>query len=396
MNRKWSSCAIAGLCALGLMATLPANAAGTDAIGTSSSSSASSGSGSSSRASSRSNSSSSSSSSLTDDPSFITTESASPVAGDHHGAPTADHGGGALLQFVLATLFATMIGSALTFIGALVWLPNLVEHFMKKNGMNRPAPPAPYPEPPATGMPMIEGDVRELQRRFDMMARRVELLERLEDRPQSKPAPPSTRPDDRASGYRPEPANSPATSQLGPFGAPERRLDAGGARTSPIASPPSPAYNPPSPAPAPAPAPSPGSPIDLILSAYRALLTNQALTSQEFDRVLGQYGELMDVVHTSTGHLATGPYTSGSPSRRLVGLRLNNNRLLLFPSSYFVKDFAMQFREVLEAGADIKEVFATDVDGTGRLRYSDVATARMDSSGHLVDIHRGRLSGFSR
>ena len=159
-----------------------------------------------------------------------------------------------------------------------------------------------------------------------------------------------------------------------------------------------PRYEPVVPLPAPPPAPPPAPSADPFLADYRALIANPAASAQDFDALLSSFGTAYNVNRDGQGGWLLTDHVSGDVTQKLVAFvqRGAGDNLLLLPSSNFIKEFAMTFKESLEAGFEIKELFDTRIDGSGILTLIAPATARRGASGLTQDIARGVLGGFVR
>jgi hypothetical protein len=135
---------------------------------------------------------------------------------------------------------------------------------------------------------------------------------------------------------------------------------------------------------------------DDAIADYRAMIANSALSDADFDAGLRRHGRLINLSMNAHNILITSDYMGGDPSQRLLALGIGGDQLLLLPARHFVKEFAILYKEKLEAGRIITEAFDCTVDGTGSLSLITPARARLDENGGITGLARGNLGGFVR
>jgi hypothetical protein len=135
---------------------------------------------------------------------------------------------------------------------------------------------------------------------------------------------------------------------------------------------------------------------DAAIADYRAMIANPALSDADFDAGLRRHGRIIGLLLNSDNILITSDYLGGDPSQRVLALGIGGDQLLLLPSCHFVKEFAILYKEKLEAGRIITEVFDCSIDGTGSLSLITPARAKLDENGGIAGLARGNLGGFVR
>ena len=220
-------------------------------------------------------------------------------------------------------------------------------------------------------MTPLDARVAELDKRIANISQQVETLAAVSREPPPQPSPLAT----PTRSFHPRPDNWRQEEVVAPVLQPDP--------------------SPPSPAPAIAPPPPSH---HAILADYRRLLTSPAATAQDLDGALAQHGALRNINRDGHGGWRLEPHVSGDVTQKLVALVLRDaaETVLIVPSSNFIKEFAMTFKETLEAGFEIKELFKARADGSGMLALEAPATARRDGGDQLVGIERGTLGGFVR
>ena len=136
-----------------------------------------------------------------------------------------------------------------------------------------------------------------------------------------------------------------------------------------------------------------------ILEQMRATVAQQignpGLRTDDYDASLAQFGTLWGVEVSADGQSARFIHSTSDTNRRLIGVVLSQvDAVAIVPSSRFAKDFTMTYKEILDAGSDVKLIFNCRSDGTGSLRINRVATGMVDSSMVLSNIKVGELTGF--
>lgn len=163
----------------------------------------------------------------------------------------------------------------------------------------------------------------------------------------------------------------------------------------------------PRPAPPPPPPPAPVAPapaprvsrlpelLDQIRQDVSTLILSPGLRSNEYDAALARFGTVYGIEIDSEARTARLVPADADPGRRLSAIHLADEDVaVILPSSRYVKEFAMTFKESLEAGADVKKVFDCRVDGSGTLKLVRPAQAKVDAALNIVGLNRGEIAGF--
>ncbi len=142
----------------------------------------------------------------------------------------------------------------------------------------------------------------------------------------------------------------------------------------------------------------PAAPIatDSIISELRDLFVDHALSDSGYNTRLAHFGTLRNVVADAGGGLVLDGFVDGDPSQRLTAIAIDHQRLILVPSSHFAKEFAIIFKETLEAGRVVQAAYECRADGSGALSVLALATGRDLGDGRIVDLAKGVMGGFVR
>ncbi|MEY4951672.1 MAG: hypothetical protein RL299_96 [Pseudomonadota bacterium] len=125
------------------------------------------------------------------------------------------------------------------------------------------------------------------------------------------------------------------------------------------------------------------------------MILSPGLKSNEYDAALAKFGSVYGVQVSADGSSAQLIATDRDSARRLSAIHLADEGVaVILPSSRYVKEFAMTFKESLEAGSDVKMVFDCRVDGSATLKLQRLAYARVDSAMYLGGLTRGELAGY--
>lgn len=164
--------------------------------------------------------------------------------------------------------------------------------------------------------------------------------------------------------------------------------------------PPAPSWRPPADeAPPPPPPPPPVSRLPETLEALRqevsSLIQTPGLRSSDYEAALAGYGSIWAVAlgeNNRSGRLI--PVDQDS-NRRLSAVLLNGEQVaVIVPSHRYVREFAMIYKETLEAGSDVKTLFECRVDGSAALSLVAPAQCKVDAANVIVGLNKGVLAGF--
>lgn len=151
-------------------------------------------------------------------------------------------------------------------------------------------------------------------------------------------------------------------------------------------------------APPPLPPASPAPPslrLEELRQEIASLIDSPGMKSSDYEAALQRHGQVWGLEIALDGSTAKLVRPESDTARRISAVVLpGQNRAVLVPSSRFVKEFAMTFKETLEAGHDVKAAFDTQVDGSAKLRLVKLAVAQLDQSMQVIDIEPGKLAGF--
>ncbi|MBY8825521.1 hypothetical protein [Sphingomonas colocasiae] len=134
-----------------------------------------------------------------------------------------------------------------------------------------------------------------------------------------------------------------------------------------------------------------------LREALSRLARDPGMRVSDYDALVTRFGTLFGVVLAADARSATLLAQASDPNRRLNALRLaDDRRVALIPSSKYLKDFSMTYKESLEAGADVKAIYDCRDDGTGILQIDQLAWGMLADDTRLDGIVRGVLSGYIR
>jgi hypothetical protein len=136
---------------------------------------------------------------------------------------------------------------------------------------------------------------------------------------------------------------------------------------------------------------------DTLRDELSRLIAGPGLRAADYDATLRRFGSLHGVEVIGDGGQARLSDPDLDPNRRLSAVVFTgSDEVAVVPSARFVRDFELTYKESLEAGVDVKSIFALHTDGSASLRIERLATAARDSEGNLLKLSRGALGGFLR
>lgn len=132
-----------------------------------------------------------------------------------------------------------------------------------------------------------------------------------------------------------------------------------------------------------------------LLDEVSRLIASPSFKISDYDVSLGRFGEIYGVRFDQERLRLIEP--DSNVYRRLSAiLTANDHRAVIIPSAQWIKGFDMTYKESLEAGEDVAQLFDLCPDGSGVLKMGRPAFALIDREGCLSGIERGVLLGFVR